>query len=71
MDICTSHQGIITGCDKAFVVNNEVIEDENLEKDLLKPWIKGSFIKQNQVNRQNSFIIYSDLIEDESKYPNV
>ncbi|MBD8048568.1 MAG: N-6 DNA methylase [Clostridium argentinense] len=70
MDICTSHQGIITGCDKAFVVNSEVIEDENLEKDLLKPWIKGSFIKQNQVNRQNSFIIYSDLIEDESKYPN-
>lgn len=70
MDICTSHQGIITGCDKAFVVRSEIIEDENLERELLKPWIKGSFIKQNQVNRQNSFIIYSDLIEDESKYPN-
>lgn len=70
IDICTSHQGIITGCDKAFVVRNEIIEDENLEKELLKPWIKSSFIKQNQVNRQNSFIIYSDLIEDESQYPN-
>ncbi|WP_291579529.1 Eco57I restriction-modification methylase domain-containing protein [Clostridium sp. UBA6640] len=70
IDICTSHQGIITGCDKAFVVRNEIIEDENLEKELLKPWIKSSFIKQNQVNRQNSFIIYSDLIEDEDKYPN-
>jgi adenine-specific DNA-methyltransferase len=69
-DICTSHQGIITGCDRAFVVKRETAEKERLEEDVLKPWIKGSYIRKNEVNRQNSFIIYSDLIKDEEKYPN-
>ncbi|MGL4730064.1 MAG: Eco57I restriction-modification methylase domain-containing protein [Clostridium sp.] len=69
-DICTSHQGIITGCDKAFVVDKETIKLEDLEKELLKPWIKGSFIKQNQVNRKSNYIIYSDLIDEEEKYIN-
>ncbi|GAA0114502.1 Eco57I restriction-modification methylase domain-containing protein [Clostridium senegalense] len=69
-DICTSHQGIITGCDKAFVVDEETIKCENIEKELLKPWIKGSFIKKNQVDRRKNYIIYSDLIEDEEMQPN-
>ncbi len=69
-DICTSHQGIITGCDRAFVVKMETSEKENLENDILKPWIKGSYIRKNEVNRQNSYIIYSDLIKKEDEYPN-
>ena len=69
-DICTSHQGIITGCDKAFVVDEITVKVEKLENDILKPWIKGSFIKQNEVNRKKSYLIYSDSIEDEKKYLN-
>jgi len=69
-DICTSHQGIITGCDKAFVVKKEIIEEEKLEKDIIKYWIKSSYIKKNQVLRQDSYLIYSDLIKDEIDYPN-
>ncbi|MEG1871157.1 MAG: TaqI-like C-terminal specificity domain-containing protein, partial [Peptostreptococcaceae bacterium] len=69
-DICTSHQGIITGCDRAFVVKMETSEKENLENDILKPWIKGSYIRKNEVKRQNSYIIYSDLIKKEDEYPN-
>lgn len=69
-DICTSHQGIITGCDRAFVVKGQTAEQKHLEKDILKPWIKGSYIRKNEVNRQNSYLIYSDLIKEESQYPN-
>jgi len=61
-DICNSYQGIITGCDKAFVVNKEIALRENIEVNLLKPWIKSSYIEKNAVLRQDSYIIYSDLI---------
>lgn len=69
-DVCTSHQGIITGCDKAFVVNREIIEKEHLERNIIKYWIKSSYIKKNEVIRQDSYLIYSDLIEDETDYAN-
>lgn len=69
-DICESYQGIITGCDKAFVVDNNLVEDENLEKDIIKNWIKSSSINKNKIKKSDKFIIYSDLIKDESIYPN-
>ncbi len=69
-DICESYQGIITGCDKAFVVDSDTINRENLEENIIKPWIKSSFIYKNKIIRENKFIIYSNLIEEEKKYPN-
>jgi adenine-specific DNA-methyltransferase len=69
-DICASYQGIITGCDKAFVVNSETISNENLELDIIMPWIKSSFITKNKVRRENSYIIYSDLIVSENSHVN-
>ncbi|WP_291633426.1 N-6 DNA methylase [Clostridium sp.] len=68
-NICDSYQGIITGCDKAFVVNNEIVQRENIENNIIKPWIKSSYIEKNYVSRQDSYIIYSDLISDPQKYP--
>lgn len=69
-NICSSYQGIITGCDKAFVVDEKTIRDESLEQDLIKPWIKSSLIEKDKVNRANSFLIYSDLIKNVNSYPN-
>jgi adenine-specific DNA-methyltransferase len=69
-NICDSFQGIITGCDKAFVVDEETIREKALELDLIKPWIKSSFIEKGTVNRRNKHLIYSDLITEEEKYPN-
>lgn len=69
-NICDSYQGIITGCDKAFVVNSYAIEKEKLEQKLIKPWIKSSFIQKNSVRREDRYIIYSDMIDDENTYPN-
>lgn len=69
-NICNSNQGLITGCDKAFVVNNDIAIRENVEKNIIKPWIKSSYIGKNAVLREDSYIIYSDLICDPKEYPN-
>lgn len=69
-EICTSYQGIITGCDKAFVCAMEDMEDYKIEKELIKPWIKSSYILNGEIKRKDNYIIYSDLIEKEEDFPN-
>lgn len=70
-DICMSNQGIITGCDSAFIVTNEVIENEKLEMEIIKPWLKGRDIKRFRVDNASKFLIYSNLIDKEENYPNI
>ena len=41
-EIADSYQGIITGCDKAFILSEREIKENKIEKELLKPWIKNS-----------------------------
>jgi adenine-specific DNA-methyltransferase len=70
-DICHSYQGIITGCDKAFIVRSEVVAHKGLEKEVIRPWVKSSFIGKNEVRREDYYIIYTNLIDIKDKYPNV
>jgi adenine-specific DNA-methyltransferase len=69
-DICESYQGIITGCDRAFIVDRDTISSNKIELDIIKPWIKNSYIHKNRIDGDEKFIIYSNLIEDENQYPN-
>lgn len=69
-EVCSSHQGIITGCDKAFIVDENIITEEHLEKEILKPWIKSSYIDSFSVGLKNKYIIYSDLIDKENNFTN-
>jgi adenine-specific DNA-methyltransferase len=69
-DICESHQGLITGCDRAFIVDESVLRGKNIESALIRPWIKSSCIHRNKVVHSGKFIIYSNFIEDEADYPN-
>lgn len=69
-DICNSHQGIITGCDRAFIVTEDIICEKKLERDIIKPWIKSSHINKPSQARAKEFIIYSNLIDDVKRYPN-
>lgn len=69
-DICNSYQGIITGCDKAFIIDKEIIEKMKIEPELIKPWIKSSNIRQFKVKENDKFIIYSDFIDEQDKYKN-
>ena len=69
-DICTIKQGIITGLDKAFIVDEEIIEKYNIESYLLKKWIKNSNIRESGVKYNNLYLIYSNIIENEESCPN-
>jgi len=69
-NVCSSYQGIITGCDKAFVVNSSIIKANNLEMDIIKPWIKSSYIGKNTLELEDNYLIYADLIESKETYPN-
>lgn len=66
---CESYQGIITGCDSAFVVSREKAEELELETSVLKPWIKNKNVREYNVTQSDEYIIYSDLIKDEEQYP--
>lgn len=67
-DICTSFQGIITGCDKAFVINNDEIGSKYIEKDIIKNWIKNKNIKKYYIEKSDLKLIYSDDINDLNNY---
>ena len=66
-EICESFQGIITGCDKAFVVDKN---DKNLQKingKFLKNWIKNKDIGKYIINNSQSMLIYSNDIKNEEE----
>lgn len=69
-EIVTSFQGIITGCDKAFVLNEEETERLKIETYLLRNWIKNSNISRYTVKESNLQLIYSDLISHKEEYAN-
>lgn len=68
--LCESYQGIITGCDEAFVLKSESIKDEAIEEEILFQWLKNSDISPFHIRQSRYRIIYSDLITDEEKYKN-
>lgn len=69
-NICSSHQGIITGCDAAFVVDDENANKLSIEKNILKRWIKSKNVDKFNVNESNKLIIYSNLIDNEDDFKN-
>lgn len=67
-EICESFQGIITGCDKAFVIKKN---DENIDKidgKLLKIWIKNKDIGKYIIKNSQYKLIYSNDIKNEDDY---
>lgn len=67
-DICVSFQGIITGCDKAFVIDTYKYEEIKEESKILKKWIKNKQIKKYKIDESNLILIYSDDISNELEY---
>ena len=67
-DIVTSFQGIITGCDKAFVLDIKDEKINKVDKKLLRNWIKNKNINKYTISSSNYKLIYSDDIKDENDY---
>ncbi|MGL4910968.1 MAG: TaqI-like C-terminal specificity domain-containing protein, partial [Romboutsia sp.] len=68
-NIATSFQGIITGCDKAFIIKENDEKIENINKLLLKPWVKNKSINKYIVNKSEKKLLYSNDIDIEKNYP--
>lgn len=69
-DVAESYQGIITGCDRAFIVSRNEVEEHEIEEGLLKPWIKNSNVQKHYIKEPLQFLIYSDFIRTEEDFPN-
>ncbi|MEL7669406.1 TaqI-like C-terminal specificity domain-containing protein [Methanobacterium sp.] len=74
-------EGIVTGKNDVFLLNNEDVEYLGLESELLKPCIRGRQIRKYNINEVNETIIYPYEIVNgktvpipittiEKKYPN-
>lgn len=68
-DICISFQGIITGCDKAFILNTQDERINHIDKKLLKSWIKNRNVNQYIIEESNQKLIYANDIEKIHNYP--
>jgi len=65
-----SCQGIITGCDRAFILTGKAVEEYGIEKELIRPWIKNSNIRKQYIKPAEQCLIYSDFIDAEADFPN-
>lgn len=68
-NISRCHQGIITGLDKAFVINSDEISKNKIESSLIKHWIKSSQISKCNIENRDMNLIYTSGIM-EADYPN-
>ena len=69
--ICSFRQGIITGYDKAFIVDLEELRKNRYESSIVKPWIKNSDISKYHLKDISKYILYTDKIDKETDYPHV
>ncbi len=68
-ELCTIKQGIITGLDKAFIVDENAIEKYEFESNLLRKWIKNSSISKSGIKYNNLYLLYTNMIDCEQSYP--
>ncbi|WBW99462.1 Eco57I restriction-modification methylase domain-containing protein [Oceanirhabdus sp. W0125-5] len=62
-EIADFYQGVITGCDKAFIIHNE--NKLKIEEYLLRRWIKNSHIQKGRIFNSDKALIYSNIINNE------
>jgi hypothetical protein len=69
--ICNMFQGLVTGSNAAYIVDEQQIVSENLERDICKPIVFGEDVSRYDRAVSKYFVIYLDGRNDLSKYPNV
>ena len=68
--LCDSFQGVITGCDSAFVMDNNTADELLIEKGILKPWIKNKDIKPFYIEPSSDVLIYTNDLLNIENYKN-
>lgn len=68
-DMVRSFQGIITGCDKAFILNAE--EAAAFPRELCHPWIKSRHLQAFFVEPTDMQLLYTNGIKTIEDYPKI
>ncbi len=68
-DMGKSFQGIISGCDKAFILDRKQVDHYKIDPSLVKIWLKNKNIRKYTIEASDLRIIYSNLIDDPRAYP--
>jgi hypothetical protein len=69
--LCELGMGMQTGCDDAFRVTSGQIEEENLERRLIRRLVRNGDIRKYFVHHEDSYVIYTEGIENIDEFPNV
>lgn len=69
-EVCDFNQGVITGLDKAFIVDEKKINELKFKRRIIKPWVKNSNINKYKSINISQYILYTDLIDDVNSYNN-
>lgn len=70
-DLVVSYQGIITGCDKAFILKEDDERLDKIDNTLIKNWVKNKNINKYIVKDSCYKLIYSNDIDKEENYESV
>ncbi|MDK2906000.1 MAG: adenine-specific DNA-methyltransferase [Eubacteriaceae bacterium] len=62
-DLAECFQGIITGCDKAFVFEKDQVPFDLTDQILLKPWLKSKDLKVGSLLPAQKLLIYTDQLD--------
>lgn len=71
IDLCDIGTGIKSGYDPAFVVTEREINDYQLERAILKKWIKNSDIRKYSIRNSPFYVIYTISDININDYPNI
>ncbi|MDR1774652.1 MAG: Eco57I restriction-modification methylase domain-containing protein [Clostridioides sp.] len=68
-EIVDSFQGIITGCDKAFIYNKDDDRIKSIKEKYIKKWIKNKNVDKYIIHESNLRLVYSDdMTDDDNAY---
>ncbi|MGL4607989.1 MAG: Eco57I restriction-modification methylase domain-containing protein [Eubacteriaceae bacterium] len=70
-NVVKSFQGVITGNDKAFIIDEGDNGAVGFEPAFLKPWIKNKDVKKYQISQPKKKIVYTNGISNIENYPEV
>ncbi len=68
-EFCFVSKGMDTGLNKAFIIDEEIINKNSLEKGILKKLIKNSEIRRYKPLVPNKYLIYTTNETDIKKFP--
>ncbi len=67
------YRGIVTGLNKAFVIDmdkrDELIEEDPRSEEIIKPWLRGRDIKRWQADSASLYIIFANRGIDIDQFP--